>query len=59
MVVDVDTKDSRGELLSQAAPSKPRYQTDVYIRQLDGIDSIVSQIIAANDAASSKLYARQ
>lgn len=59
MVVDVETKDSRGELLSQAAPSKPRYQTDVYIRQLDGIDSIVSQIIAANDAPSSKLYARQ
>lgn len=59
MMVDVDTQDTQGELLSRAAPAKPRYQTDVYTRQLDGIDSIVSQIIAANDTASSSLYAKQ
>jgi Multidrug resistance efflux pump len=59
MVVDVDTHDTSGQLLAQAAPSKPRYQTDVYTRQMDGADTIINQIIAANDVPSSTLYVKQ
>lgn len=59
MMVDVDTSKTDGALLSQAAPAKPRYQTDVYARQMTGVESIVAQIIATNDTHSSKLYARK
>ncbi len=59
MMVDVDTSKTDGALLSQAAPAKPRYQTDVYARQMTGVESIVAQIIATNDTQSSKLYARK
>lgn len=59
MTVDVDTKDTKGELLSQTAPKQPRYETDVYTRQDAGVDNIVSQIIAANDDDSTSLYAKK
>lgn len=59
MLVDVDTGNSKGELLSQTSPAKPRYQTDVYTRQLDGADGIIGQIIAANDTQSSTLYVKK
>ncbi len=59
MMVDVDTSKTDGALLSQTAPAKPRYQTDVYARQMTGVESIVAQIIATNDTQSSKLYARK
>ena len=59
MTVDVDTKDTKGELLSQTAPKQPRYETDVYTRQDAGVDNIVSQIIAANDDDSASLYAKK
>ena len=59
MMVDVDTSKTDGALLSLAAPAKPRYQTDVYARQMTGVESIVAQIIATNDTQSSKLYARK
>ena len=59
MMVDVDTSKTDRALLSQAAPAKPRYQTDVYARQMTGVESIVAQIIATNDTQSSKLYARK
>lgn len=53
MIVDVDLHQQNGELLAQAPVQKPRFETDVYTQQLNGVDTLVNQIIAANDPASA------
>ncbi len=59
MLVDVKTGDNTGELLSKSTQKEARFQTDVYTNQDDGLNSIISQIIAENDENSSTLYAKQ
>jgi membrane fusion protein (multidrug efflux system) len=53
MIVDVDLHQQNGELLAQAPVLKPRFETNVYAQQLDGVDPLVTKIIAENDPSSA------
>ena len=46
--VIIDVHDQSGPVLTQARPSYPIYQTDIYEDQLSGVDPIVEQIIGEN-----------
>jgi len=49
MNVDVDTANQTGKLLSTSSPKKPRYETNVYQKQMGNVQQIISQIIKDND----------
>lgn len=49
MNVDVDTANQNGKLLSTSSPKKPRYETNVYQKQMENVQQIISQIIKDND----------
>ena len=42
----VDTHDRSGVRLAQKAESLPIYQTDVYAKELAGVEKLIEQIIA-------------
>jgi len=48
--VDVSLHDQHGPMLSQHAPSKPVFSTDVYRQQLASADATITQIVHANMA---------
>jgi membrane fusion protein (multidrug efflux system) len=48
--VDVGLHDRSGPMLSQHAPSKPVFSTDVYRQQLASADATITQIVHANMA---------
>jgi len=50
MVVDVDTKQTDGPLLSQKTAKQIRYKTNIYNQSLAGVEPLILQIIADNDA---------
>ena len=50
MNVDVDTSSTTGKLLSTTSPKKPRFETDVYQKTMQGVEQVISQIINDNDA---------
>ncbi len=55
MVVEVETVQTDGPLLSSQAAVKARYQTDVYSQSLAGVEPLISQIIDENDGTSEYL----
>lgn len=50
MRATVDVRDTSGEALAPHAARGPLYQTDVYSRQLDGLQETIDRIIEANGA---------
>jgi membrane fusion protein (multidrug efflux system) len=52
--VDVNLHDQNGPMLSQQAPTKPAFSTDVYEQQLAKADAQIAQIIHANMAGGHK-----
>jgi membrane fusion protein (multidrug efflux system) len=49
MQVDVSITDQHGHLLSKAAPTAPRFQTNVYQSQSSGLQQMIQDIIRSND----------
>lgn len=58
MMVDVETKQTNGLLLSQHSSQQARYTTNVYSHSLDGIEPLIDQIISANDATTQRYLAK-
>lgn len=52
--VDVNLHNQDGPMLSQQAPTKPAFSTDVYEKQLAKADAQIAQIIHANMAGAGK-----
>ncbi|MDW6002902.1 HlyD family secretion protein [Vibrio mangrovi] len=51
MKVVINTKNQKGQLLSESAHMLPHYQTDIYQVQMSGIMQTIKQIIQSNDIA--------
>ncbi|HET9836433.1 MAG TPA: EmrA/EmrK family multidrug efflux transporter periplasmic adaptor subunit [Rhodanobacteraceae bacterium] len=51
MDVSVDLHNQKGQILSQSAPSKPVFSTDVYARGKAQADALIAKIIAENSEA--------
>lgn len=49
--VDVDLHDQRGFMLAQQPPDKPFLSTDVYSQQLAQVDTLIDEIVHANNRA--------
>ena len=59
MVAKVNTKDKSGPLLPPHTPAQALYSTNVYNQALAGVDTLIAQIISANDVADSRLLANK
>ena len=44
----IDIRDTTGHVIPKKAPDKPLYETDVFQKQLQGVEEIIQQVIREN-----------